>query len=148
MAKDIIPHINFESSVDAIAYYERVFGAENANRMPLNKEMAENFGYSKDDTDLESHTVHGSMHIFDQPIYFADIFNNIAQLPTGLTFLLGTTMDDAAAITELESLWGKVVSSGEVEVTMPFAEQFWGGKFGQLTDKFGITWQFGVNEQL
>ncbi len=25
-------------------------------------------------------------------------------------------------------------------VIMPFAEVFWGGKFGMLTDKFGVRW--------
>lgn len=26
------------------------------------------------------------------------------------------------------------------KVTMPFSDAFWGGKFGQITDKFGIDW--------
>lgn len=26
------------------------------------------------------------------------------------------------------------------KVSMPFSDAFWGGKFGQLTDKFGIDW--------
>lgn len=32
------------------------------------------------------------------------------------------------------------------EITMPFAETFWGAQFGTLTDKFGVLWM--VNAQL
>ena len=31
-------------------------------------------------------------------------------------------------------------------VTMPYADQFWGARFGMLTDKFGVHWM--VNSEL
>ena len=30
------------------------------------------------------------------------------------------------------------------EVTMPFQDAFWGGKFGSLTDRFGIQWMLSA----
>jgi PhnB protein len=30
------------------------------------------------------------------------------------------------------------------EVTMPFEDAFWGGKFGSLTDRFGIQWMLSA----
>lgn len=32
------------------------------------------------------------------------------------------------------------------EVFMPMEEMFWGGYFGQFTDKFGVQWMIHVNE--
>ena len=32
--------------------------------------------------------------------------------------------------------------SDGAEITMPLADQFWGARFGMLTDKFGMNWMF------
>jgi PhnB protein len=33
------------------------------------------------------------------------------------------------------------------KVDMPMADTFWGDYFGSLTDKFGVNWMIGYNEQ-
>jgi len=32
-------------------------------------------------------------------------------------------------------------------VGMPLADMFWGGYFGSLTDRFGISWMFNCTQQ-
>lgn len=32
------------------------------------------------------------------------------------------------------------------QVLMPFEEAFWGGKFGMLVDKFGVSWMVSLEE--
>lgn len=44
-------------------------------------------------------------------------------------------VDDLA---QAERIFGALSHGGKV--TMPFAAQFWGAKFGMLTDKFGVAW--------
>ncbi|HTL33392.1 MAG TPA: VOC family protein [Kofleriaceae bacterium] len=39
---------------------------------------------------------------------------------------------------ELDRVFGKLSAGGTV--TMPIAEQFWGARFGMLTDKYGVSW--------
>jgi len=39
---------------------------------------------------------------------------------------------------ELDRVFAKLSAGGTV--TMPVAEQFWGARFGMLTDKFGVAW--------
>lgn len=39
---------------------------------------------------------------------------------------------------EINSLFPKLAEGGKI--TMPLAEQFWGGRFGMLTDQFGMNW--------
>jgi len=39
---------------------------------------------------------------------------------------------------EAESIFNRLSEKGNA--IMPFAEVFWGGKFGMLVDQFGIQW--------
>ena len=41
---------------------------------------------------------------------------------------------------KMERTYEKLKQDGQA--TMPLKEQFWGYKFGVLTDKFGIQWMF------
>ena len=41
---------------------------------------------------------------------------------------------------KMERTYEKLNQDGQA--TMPLKEQFWGVKFGMLTDKFGIKWMF------
>ncbi len=44
---------------------------------------------------------------------------------------------------EAERLFNALAKGGTV--TMPFQQAFWGGKFGTLTDRFGIQWMVSAN---
>lgn len=52
---------------------------------------------------------------------------------------LSLEIEDAA---NAERLFAKLGEGGSV--MMPFADAFWGGKFGVLTDKFGIEWMISA----
>jgi PhnB protein len=39
---------------------------------------------------------------------------------------------------ELDGIWGKL--SADASISLPIDNQFWGAKYGQLTDKFGVNW--------
>ena len=41
---------------------------------------------------------------------------------------------------KMERTYKKLKQDGQAK--MPLKEQFWGDKFGMLTDKFGIKWMF------
>ncbi len=45
---------------------------------------------------------------------------------------------------EIKSLFAKLSSGGEV--TYPLKTEFWGGTFGQLTDKFGVDWMLNFDK--
>ena len=32
-------------------------------------------------------------------------------------------------------------------IIMPLADQFWGARFGMLTDKFGLNWMFNCEKK-
>ena len=47
---------------------------------------------------------------------------------------------DCDTIAEIEKLFSAFSEGGNV--IMPLADQFWGARFGMITDKFGINWMF------
>ena len=47
---------------------------------------------------------------------------------------------DCESVAEIEQLFAAFSAGGKV--IMPLADQFWGARFGMLTDKFGINWMF------
>ncbi|MDR2833239.1 MAG: glyoxalase/bleomycin resistance/extradiol dioxygenase family protein [Streptococcaceae bacterium] len=146
MAKKLIPYIGFDNAKEALEYYSEVFGDVKANRISVSPEQAAQFGIPEG-VDLSATTMHASFEIFGEMLYTADDFQKVGT-PKGLAIALSVTTDDEVAKKDLDALWEKAVASGKVEVEMPFAEQFWGGKFGSLIDKYSIRWQFAVNEIL
>jgi len=53
---------------------------------------------------------------------------------------LSLATNDAA---EGERAFAALAEGGNVE--MPLADAFWGGKFGQVTDRFGVQWMVSVH---
>jgi PhnB protein len=53
---------------------------------------------------------------------------------------LSLATSDAA---EGERVFAALSQGGTVE--MPLADAFWGGKFGQLTDRFGVQWMLSIH---
>lgn len=61
----------------------------------------------------------------------------------GMPFHLGNNFSiclDCESQTEMERVFTALGENGEI--TMPMHEAFWGGRFGMLTDQFGISWMF------
>ncbi len=55
--------------------------------------------------------------------------------------VLSLATSDAA---EGERVFAALGEGGKVE--MPLAEAFWGGKFGQVTDRFGVQWMVSIHD--
>lgn len=48
-------------------------------------------------------------------------------------------------VDQLKKVFSKMSERGKV--TMPLQDQFWGARFGMLTDKFGINWMFNCEKK-
>jgi len=62
-------------------------------------------------------------------------FGSAASPPGSITLHLQVKDADAA--------WNRALEAGASE-KMPLADQFWGDRYGQLTDPFGFTWSIGA----
>ena len=43
----------------------------------------------------------------------------------------------------MDAWWKRAVEAG-AEVVMPLQEMFWGDRYGQLRDPFGVLWAMGA----
>jgi PhnB protein len=119
----LTPHLSIGGgrAAEAIDFYTRAFGAEEAMRMPA---------------DDGKRLMHAHLRINGASLMLADDFpeyrGGTAQpAPAGVTLHLG--VDDA------DRWYERAVVAGAT-ATMPVADQFWGDRYGQVRDPFGHMW--------
>lgn len=137
MAK-LSPYFAFENAKEAMNYYERVFGATNLVRVPMKEEMATQFKVPEGQ--LENTTMHGSFSVEGNLILCSDSFGREIIPNEFVCLMIDFNSEDPDDEQRMMNLYNRVVNSGEVTVSMPLENQFWGGKMGTFTDKYGITW--------
>ncbi|RZI48274.1 VOC family protein [Lactococcus kimchii] len=135
----IHPYLTFNNTKEALAYYEEVLGAKNISRMPVAPEQAEQFGVEADAAaDL---TMHSQFDVLGSTIMAADNFMKLEPLVyDAVSILIDLDSEDEVALAQADAFWDHVVASGTVTVNLPFETQFWGGKMGDFTDKYGVRW--------
>lgn len=137
MAK-LYPYLSYTSAKEVLAYYEEVFGATKIMRLPVGEEQAEAFGIEKEH--LEDTTIHASFTILGAELFCSDNFKGDLVNGNQIWLMLDVNSEDANAAREADAFFKRVQDSGTVDVRMPYAEQFWGGKMGQFVDQYGIGW--------
>lgn len=120
----VIPYVAVRGAEEAIAFYKRAFGA--IQRGEIHR-------------DPNGHVMHATLEVNGGALMLLDEAAVCADpMPTGNhAFTL------QLVVLEGEAMWNQAVEAG-CTVTMPFAPQFWGDRYGRLTDPFGIDW--AINE--
>ena len=116
----ITPYLTCKSSAQAIEYYKSVFGATEIMRM----------------SGPDGKIGHAEMQIGDSKLMLADEFPGMSAAPTP------GSKSPCALFLYLENVdatFNRAVSAG-AKVDMPLANQFWGDRYGKLTDPFGHQW--------
>jgi len=114
-------HLTFKDATKAIAFYAKAFGFE--QRM-LKAGMG------------GQGVMHAEIRLGDTTLFLAD-----DMMQGGKTVEAGS----AAAfvphiwVADPEAVWKRAIDAGCKEV-MPLADQFWGDRYGQVVDPFGLTW--------
>ncbi len=119
----VVPYLMLENTDDAIEFYKRALGAEEVGeraRMPDGRIMN-----SRVDINGGSVMLMDGMPDHGYPAVPLQGFN------------LHLQVDDA------DKWYNRAVEAG-CTVTMPIALQFWGDRYGQVKDPFGVTWAFGT----
>jgi PhnB protein len=131
------PYISFQNQArEAMEYYQSVFGGE-----LVVSTFAEYPGMVEDPAE-NNLVMHAQLETPDGFVLMA------ADTPRRMTYSkpagvsVSVSGDDEAA---LEGFYNKLVDGGTV--VMPFDTPPWGGRFGMLTDRFGIDWMVALNAQ-
>ena len=136
MAVDI--YLNFNGNCrEVVNFYAEVFGTEVPKIMTFG-ETPPNPEYPLPEEAKEL-VMHTRLNISGSNVMFSDVF-------PGMPFIEGNNISLAFVSTDLEeikSAFSNLKEGGKV--VMELQETFWSKYYGQITDKFGIEWQFNYD---
>jgi PhnB protein len=116
-----IPYLTVDDAEAAIEYYKKAFGAKERTRMLM----------------PDGKVGHAELEIGQSIIMLSDPF---PQASTRSPKELGGTSASIFLFAEdVDAVVKRAVDAGAT-VTMEVADQFWGDRFGSITDPFGHVW--------
>jgi PhnB protein len=129
------PYLSFKNQArDAMEFYQGVFGGD----LTVST-FAEYPGMGVDPSE-ENLVMHAQLQTPDGFVLMgSDTPSHMEyEKPAGIS--VSVSGDDEPS---LQGYWDKLADGGSV--SMPFDTPPWGGKFGMLTDRYGIDWMVAVN---
>lgn len=133
----LYPYFNFENTKETLDHYEEIFGAVVISRMIGQQAMLDKMGIA---IDADKTTMHAIFEIQGNRFMASDSFGKSSTIGDGLSMMLDYNSEDAQEVEEMNKLYDRVVKNGESNITMPMAQQFWGGSMAIFTDKYDVTW--------
>jgi len=115
----VVAYLQIDGALKAADFYQRAFGAEKAMVMP---------------PDDKGRTMHVHLYINGSSVMLSDPFPEhgcAAQEPQGFNLML--------LVNDIDNQFQRAVDAGATPV-MPPQDMFWGDRYGQVRDPFGVTW--------
>jgi PhnB protein len=116
----LTPYVPVDGAADAIEYYKRAFGAKGRMRM----------------NGPDGSIAHAEIEIGDSLVIVSDPFpQSTVESPRSLG---GTSASIFLYVEDVDAVVKQAVDAG-TEIVMEPQDQFWGDRFGTITDPFGHT---------
>jgi PhnB protein len=122
----VTPHLVCAGAAQAIDFYKKAFGAVEESRMP----------------GPNGKVMHALIRINGAAIMLVDEAPEWCML--GPNALKGSPVTIHLYVEDADAFAAKAVKAG-AELTMPVSEQFWGDRYGCLTDPFGHKWSVATH---
>jgi PhnB protein len=119
-------YLAVENAAEAIEFYKRAFGARESLRM----------------LGPDGSIGHAELEIGDSKLMLSDPFPQSTVRPPGE--IGGTTASVFMYVEDVDALVKQAVDAGAT-VTMEVADQFWGDRFGTVSDPFGHVWSIATH---
>jgi PhnB protein len=120
------PYLTVDDAARAIDYYVSAFGAKELRRMEA---PGGKIG-------------HAELEVGDSRIMLSDSFPQASTRPP--KELGGTSVSVFMYVEDVDAVVKQAVDAGAT-VTMEVADQFWGDRFGAITDPFGHVWSIATH---
>jgi PhnB protein len=120
------PYLAVDDAAEAIEYYKKAFGAKERVRMEA---PGGKIG-------------HAELEIGDSLVMLADPFPQSSTRPP--KELGGTSVSVFMYVEDVDAVVKQAVDAGAT-VTMDVADQFWGDRFGSVSDPFGHSWSIATH---
>jgi uncharacterized glyoxalase superfamily protein PhnB len=122
----ITPHLVCRNAADAIAFYEKAFGAVEQGRLP----------------GPDGKLMHALIRIGDSPLMLVDEMPEWGAL--GPQSLNGSPVTIHLYVEDVDAVVARAVDAG-AKIIMPVADMFWGDRYGRLDDPFGHHWSVATH---
>ena len=115
----VVPYLTLDGALKASAFYQRAFGAELVAAQPA---------------DERGRTMHVHLYLNGGSLMLSDAYPEHGHpLTKPQSFSLTLPVDN------IDTWWARAVDAG-CAVVMPIEDMFWGDRYGQLRDPFGVLW--------
>jgi PhnB protein len=118
---NLLPYLTVDGTQKAAEFYKTAFGAELAFAVP---------------PDEKGRTMHMHLYINGSSLMLSDAYPEYGhpyQPPQGIMLQL--------IVEDIDVWWDRAVKAG-AEVVTPVEMMFWGARWGQVKDPFGVLWGF------
>ena len=122
----LTPYLSVDDAAAAIDFYQRAFGATERGRMD----------------GPDGKIAHAELAIGDSIVMLADPFPQFQAKPP--KELGGTSVGLFLYVENVDEVFRQAVEAG-ANSTMEPEDQFWGDRFGTVTDPFGHQWQIATH---
>ena len=115
----VAPYLTVEGATRASEFYQRAFGAKEVAAQPV---------------DEKGRTMHVHLYVNGGSLMLSDAYPEYGhpfKAPQGICLHLHVNDVDA---------WWKRATEAGAEVVLPLQVMFWGDRYGQLRDPFGVLW--------
>jgi PhnB protein len=127
--RSVTAHLIVKNALDSIEFYKRAFGAEVVSHAPGSSPRS---------------TMHAAVRIADSVVFVNDEMPmSIAKAPKSLG---GTTSAISLYVPNADATFKTAVAAG-AKVNMPLGDQFWGDRYGQITDPDGHLWEIATHKE-
>ena len=120
----LTPYLQVEGASKASEFYVKAFGAKEVFKHPV---------------DESGRTMHVHLYVNGSSLMLSDGYPEQgcpAEKPQGYNLTL--------QVKDIDSWWKRAVDAGAT-IVLPLQDMFWGARYGQLRDPFGVLWS--MNEQ-
>ena len=115
----LVPYLTVDGAGKAADFYVKAFGAKEVARYPV---------------DEQGRTMHIHLHINGSSLMLSDAYpehGHPLQNPQSFNLTL--------QVKDIDMWWQRAMDAGATSV-LPVQQMFWGDRYGQLLDPFGVMW--------
>jgi PhnB protein len=127
--RTITPQLIVKGATQALEFYKKAFGATEIARMAGPGGLI----------------MHAAMKIGDSKFFLNDEMPGQGTCLSPAT-LKGTPVVLTLYVADCDKLYKQAVSAG-AKASMPLADQFWGDRYGQVTDPYGHVWAIATRKE-
>ena len=120
----LVTYLQVDGASKASEFYAKAFGATEVFRHPV---------------DDKGRTMHIHLYVNGSSLMLSDSFpeyGHALEKPQAFNLTL--------QVKDFDSWWKRAVDAGAT-IVLPLQDMFWGARYGQLRDPFGVLWS--MNEQ-